>query len=73
MKFKSGLLNLNFVNYLKLKMTKLETTAKVERLRLSYKDEDLIKKIGISKPTLYARIANHKWKTSEIFLIEKLT
>ncbi len=54
-------------------MTKLETTAKVQRLRLSYNDEDLIKKIGISKPTLYSRIANHKWKVSEIFLIEKLT
>lgn len=54
-------------------MTRLETTAKVQRLRLSYKDEDLIKKIGISKPTLYSRIANHKWKVSEIFLIEKLT
>lgn len=54
-------------------MTKLETTAKVQRLRNSYTDEELIKKIGISKPTLYSRIANHKWKTSEIFLIEKLT
>jgi len=54
-------------------MTKLETTSKVQRLRLSYTDEDLVKKIGITKPTLYARISNHKWKVSEIFLIEKLT
>lgn len=53
-------------------MTKLETTAKVQRLRISYTDEDLVKKIGITKPTLYSRIANHKWKISEIFLIEKL-
>lgn len=54
-------------------MTKLETTAKIQRLRLSYNDEDLVKKIGITRPTLYSRISNHKWKVSEIFLIEKLT
>lgn len=54
-------------------MTKLEATAKVQRLRLSYKDHDLIKMIGISKPTLYTRIVQHNWKVSEIFLIEKLT
>jgi len=53
-------------------MTKLETTSKVQRLRLSFTDEDLVKKIGITKPTLYARISKHNWKTSEIFLIEKL-
>lgn len=53
-------------------MTKLETTAKVQRLRLSFNDEDVCKKIGITKPTLYSRIINHKWKVSEIFLIEKL-
>lgn len=54
-------------------MTKLETTTKVQRLRLSYTDEELSKKIGITRPTLNSRIANHKWKVSEIFLIEKLT
>ena len=53
-------------------MTKLETTAKVQRLRISYSDEEVCKKIGITKPTLYSRIANHKWKVSEIYLIEKL-
>lgn len=53
-------------------MTKLETTTKVQRLRLSYLDDELCKKIGITKPTLYSRISNHKWKVSEIFLIEKL-
>lgn len=53
-------------------MTKLETTSKVQRLRLSFTDEDLVKKIGITKPTLYARITKHNWKVSEIFLIEKL-
>jgi predicted DNA-binding protein (UPF0251 family) len=54
-------------------MTKLETTSKVQRLRISYTDEELAKKIGITRPTLNSRIANHKWKVSEIFLIEKLT
>ena len=34
--------------------------------------EDLVKKIGITKPTLYARISKHNWKVSEVFLIEKL-
>ena len=53
-------------------MTKLEVTAKVQRLRISFTDEDLVKKIGISKPTLYARISKHNWKVSEVFLIEKL-
>ena len=53
-------------------MTKLEATSKVQRLMLSFSDEDLVKKIGITKPTLYARISKHNWKVSEIFLIEKL-
>lgn len=53
-------------------MTRLEATAKVQRLRLSFTDEEVVKKIGISKPTLYARISNHNWKVAEVFLIEKL-
>lgn len=53
-------------------MTRLEVTAKVQRLRTSFTDEELIKKIGISKPTLYTRIAKHNWKVSEIYLIERL-
>lgn len=53
-------------------MTRLEATSKVQRLRLSFTDEDLVKKIGITKPTLYARISKHNWKVSEIFLLEKL-
>lgn len=53
-------------------MTKLETTAKVQRLRLYENDEDLCKRIGITRPTLNSRIVRHNWKVSEIFLIEKL-
>ena len=53
-------------------MTRLEATSKIQRLRLSFTDEDLVKKIGITKPTLYARISKHNWKVAEIFLIDKL-
>ena len=53
-------------------MTRLEATAKAQKLRLSFSDEDLCKMIGITKPTLYSRIINHKWKVSELFLIEKM-
>jgi predicted DNA-binding protein (UPF0251 family) len=50
-------------------MTKIEATAKAQRLRLSYNDEELAKKIGISKPTLYTRLTKHNWKLSELHLI----
>lgn len=53
-------------------MTKLEATSKAQRLRLSFTDDEVAKKLGISKPTLYARISKHNWKVSEIFLLEKL-
>lgn len=53
-------------------MTKLEATSKAQRLRLSFTDDEVAKKIGITKPTLYARISKHNWKVSEIFLLEKL-
>lgn len=48
------------------------TTSKVERLRLNYTDEEVCRKIGITKPTLYSRLSTHKWKVSEIFLIDNL-
>lgn len=53
-------------------MTKLECTSKVQRMRLNMRDEDVCKKIGITKPTLYVRLKANNWKISEIFLIEKL-
>ena len=53
-------------------MTKQEITAKVQRLRISYTDDEVSKMIGLSKPTLYTRIKTNKWKVSEIYLIEKL-
>lgn len=53
-------------------MTKIEATTKAQRLRLSYKDDELANKIGISKPTLYTRLAKHNWKKSELHLINSL-
>ena len=55
------------------KMTRLECTSKVQRLRLNKTDDEVSKKLGISKPTLYVRIKQHNWKVSEIYLIEKMT
>jgi predicted DNA-binding transcriptional regulator AlpA len=52
-------------------MTKLECTGKVQKMRHYKTDEEIIKIIGISKPTLYSRLKDHKWKVSEVFLIEK--
>lgn len=53
-------------------MTKTEITSKIQRLRLSFTDDEVAKRIGISKPTLYVRIKRCNWKTSEVYLIEKL-
>jgi len=53
-------------------MTKYEATQKVKkRIQLSTKDE-VSKELGISRPTLDARVQWHTWKVSEIALIEKL-
>jgi len=53
-------------------MTKYECTQKVlKRIETSTKDE-VSKEIGITRATLDARLKWHKWKVSEIFLIEKL-
>jgi predicted DNA binding protein len=53
-------------------MTKYECTQKVKkRIQLSTKDE-VAKEIGISRPTLDARLSFHSWKVSEIYLISTL-
>ncbi len=49
-----------------------DTTQKALRLLLQYSKEDLCKKIGISRPTLNARLRFHSWKVSEIILIKTL-
>lgn len=53
-------------------MTKLEATTKVKMLLNINKVDDLAKKVGVSKPTLYTRLSEHNWKLGEIALIEKL-
>ena len=53
-------------------MTKLETTQKVQKLRLIYGDKETAEKIGVSRNTMYKRIDSHKWKITEISHIEKL-
>jgi len=52
-------------------MTKFDCTRKIEQMRFYKTDDEVCKIIGISKPTLYTRLKESNWKTSEIFLIEK--
>jgi predicted DNA-binding transcriptional regulator AlpA len=54
-------------------MTKFECTSKVLKMRINRSDDEVSKRIGISKPTLYVRIKKHSWKVSEKCLIEALT
>ena len=70
-----GYFYLNFCkifNPNKTNMTKFECTSKVQKLRNYNNDDEISKKIGISKPTLYVRLKTHNWKVSEIHLIESL-
>ncbi len=53
-------------------MTKLEATSRVQILRLNQTDDELCKKLGISKPTMYVRLKTHNWKITELSHIEKL-
>ena len=51
-------------------MTKYDATLKVKK-KLSFEtQEDICKKIGISRPTLNARLQKSNWKVSEIYLIQ---
>ena len=53
-------------------MTKFDCTGKVQKMRHYKTDDEIIKIVGISKPTLYSRLKDHKWKVSEIYLIESI-
>lgn len=53
-------------------MTKLEATAKVSGFRGKYTDEELASKLGITRPTLYARLLKNNWKLGELQLILSL-
>jgi predicted DNA-binding protein (UPF0251 family) len=53
-------------------MTKFDATQRVKR-KLSFQtQEEICKKIGISRPTLATRLERNNWKVSELFAIEKL-
>ena len=53
-------------------MTKYEATQKIKK-RLMFKTKDEIaKELGISRPTLDARLSFHTWKISELTLIKTL-
>lgn len=53
-------------------MTKSEATFKAKLMLIKYSVDELAKKIGISKPTLYTRLSENNWKLGEISLLEKL-
>lgn len=53
-------------------LTGLEATTKANLLLVNMTIEDLAKSLGITKPTLYARLREHTWKLGEISLLEKL-
>ena len=49
-----------------------DTTQRVLRLLLKGNKKEVAKEIGISRPTLDARLKFHSWKKSEINLIKTL-
>ena len=53
-------------------MTKYEATKKINTRLLSKTKDEVSKELGISRPTLDARIQWHNWKVSEIHLISTL-
>ncbi len=53
-------------------MNKTEATLLANALLNHITVDDLAKKIGITKPTLYVRLRDKNWKLGEIALLEKL-
>lgn len=53
-------------------MTRLEATTKARMLLIDNTIDELAKKIGITKPTLYTRLSEHNWKIGEIALLKQL-
>jgi len=53
-------------------MTKYECTQKIKKRLFEKTKEEVAKELGISRPTLDARLLYHTWKISEITHIEKL-
>ena len=53
-------------------MNKTEATFKANLLLIGLTVEQLAKKLGITKPTLYTRLSKSNWKLGEIALLERL-
>ena len=53
-------------------MNKTEATFKANLLLIELTVEQLAKKLGITKPTLYKRLSESNWKLGEIALLERL-
>jgi hypothetical protein len=53
-------------------MTNSEATFKAKLLLIDYSIDRLAKAIGITKPTLYTRLAENNWKKGEVALLERL-
>lgn len=53
-------------------MNKTEATFKANLLLTGITIEQLAKKLGITKPTLYTRLSESNWKLGEIALLERL-
>lgn len=53
-------------------MTKYECSQKIKKRLIDKTKEEVSKELGISRPTLDARLSFHTWKVSEISHIEKL-
>ena len=53
-------------------MTKYEATQKIKKRLLNSTKEEVAKEIGITRPTLDARLKWHNWKISEVTHISKL-
>lgn len=53
-------------------MKKHDATQKIKNLLLYETQEEVSKKIGITRPTLNSRLRKSNWKVSEIYLISKL-
>lgn len=53
-------------------MTKAEATFKANILLLGLTIGELATKLGITKPTLYKRLAEQNWKLGEIALLKSM-
>lgn len=53
-------------------MNKTEATFKANLLLIEFSVEQLSKKLGITKPTLYTRLTEKNWKLGEIAILERL-